>query len=157
MNRKVTGAIAALAVPAAAAGFFLATAGPAAASTATAVTTAAITKTAPHQAKAAPHHAKAAPHQVQHISAQAQVSNSRPKDGTTVRVNVTTEKGARVTTVAHFKTGDQVRTTTANSRGEATVAYNVGNAQPGYPVSVTVTATYGPSHATAHTSFVPQR
>ena len=143
MKRMVTGAIAALAVPAAAAGFFLATAGPAAASTATAVTTAAITKTAPHQ--------------TQHISVQAGVSNSRPKDGTTVRVNVTTEKGARVTTVAHFKTGDQVRTTTANSRGEATVAYNVGNAQPGYPVSVTVTATYGSSHATAHTSFVPQR
>ena len=150
MKRKVTGAIAALAVPAAAAGFFLATAGPAAAGTATAVTTAAITKTAPHQAKTAPHQAR-------HISAQAQVSNSRPKDGTTVRVNVTTEKGARVTTVAQFKTGDQVRTTTANSRGEATVAYNVGNAQPGYPVSVTVTATYGSSHATAHTSFVPQR
>src|ERR1700756_4506497 len=117
MNRKVTGAIAALAVPAAAAGFFLATAGPAVAST-----TAAVIKTAPHQTKTAPH-------QVQHISAQAGVSNSRPKDGTTVRVNVTTEKGARVTTVAHFKTGDQVRTTTANSRGEATVAYNVGNAQ----------------------------
>ena len=150
MKRKVTGAIAALAVPAAAAGFFLATAGPAVASTTTAVTTAAVTKTAPHQAKTAPH-------QVQHISVQAGVSNSRPKDGTTVRVNITTEKGAKVTTVAHFKTGDQVRTTTANSRGEATVAYNVGNAQPGHPVSVTVTATYGSSRATAHTSFVPQR
>ena len=150
MKRKVTGAIAALAVPAAAAGFFLATAGPAVASTTAAVTTAAVTKTAPHQAKTAPH-------QVQHISARAGVSNSRPKDGTTVRVNITTEKGARVTTVAHFKTGDQARTTTANSRGEATVAYNVGNAQPGYPVSVTVTATYGSGHATAHTSFVPQR
>jgi hypothetical protein len=143
MKRKVTGAIAALAVPAAAAGFFLATAGPAAASTATAVTTAAITK--------------APPHQTQHISVQAGVSNSRPKDGTTVHVNVTTEKGARVTTVAHFKTGNQVQTTTANSRGEATVAYNVGNARPGSPVSVTVTATYGSSHATAYTSFVPQR
>jgi hypothetical protein len=143
MNRKVTGAIAALAVPAAAAGFFLATAGPAVASTATAVTTAAVVKTGPHQA--------------QHISVQARVSNSRPKDGTTVRVNITTQKGARVTTVAHFKTGNQVQTTTANSRGEATVAYNVGNAQPGYPVSVTVTATYGSSHATANTSFVPQR
>ncbi len=34
--------------------------------------------------------------------------------------------------MAHFRNGDQTRTTTANSRGDATVACAVGNATPGY-------------------------
>jgi hypothetical protein len=91
------------------------------------------------------------------VTVKAWASNSYPKDGTTEYINVDTLKGAKVTTVAHFKNGEQVRTTYANSKGDATVAYNVGWAQPGYPVHVTVTATEGPSSATTYTQFTPQQ
>jgi hypothetical protein len=88
---------------------------------------------------------------------KAWVSNPYPKDGTTEYINVDALKGAKITAVAYFKNGEQVRTTYANSRGDATIAYNVGWAQPGYPVHVTVTATEGPSSATTYTQFTPQR
>jgi hypothetical protein len=141
MKRYVTGAIAALAAPAAAGAMFLATSGPAAASTTPAVTTAAVTKAA-HPAG---------------LYCHVSMSNSRPKDRTTTYVDVRTVKGAKVTTVAHFRTGNQVRTTTANSRGIATVRYAVGNAAPGTLVNVTVTVTSGRSHGSGSTSFTPQR
>ena len=88
---------------------------------------------------------------------KAWASNPYPKDGATEYINVDTLRGAKVTTVTYFRNGEQVRTTYANSMGDATVAYNVGWAQPGYPVHVTVTATEGPSSATTYTQFTPQR
>ena len=204
MKRKMTGAVAALAVPAAAAGFFLASAGSAVAGPASAVTTAVTTadvttpggpvqpatstqpggpvqpvastqpggpvqpaqpaqpgspvKSAPAPTRPAPAKpAPARPAPAPRVTVKAWVSNAYPKDGTTEYINVDTMKDAKVTTVAHFKNGEQVRTTYANSKGDATVAYNVGWAQPGYPVHVTVTATEGPSSATTYTQFTPQQ
>ena len=141
MKRYVTGAIAALAAPAAAGAMFLATSGTAAASTTTVVTTAAVVKAAPSAS----------------LSCNVSMSNSRPKDHTTTYVNVTTAKGAKVTTVAYSRTGNQEQTTTANARGTARVGYAVGNATPGQRVNVTVTVTSGRSHSSCSTSYTPQR
>ena len=141
MKRYVTGAIAALAAPAAAGAMFLATSGTAAASTTTVVTTAAVVKAAPSVG----------------LSCNASMSNSRPKDHTTTYVNVNTARGAKVTTVAYSRTGNQEKTTTANARGTATVGYAVGNATPGERVNVTVTVTSGRSHSSCSTSYTPQR
>jgi hypothetical protein len=141
MKRYVTGAIAALAAPAAAGAMFFATSGTAAASTTQIVTTAAVIKAAPPAG----------------LSCSAYMSNSRPKDHTTTYVNVNTVKGAQVTTVAHFRTGNQEQTTTANARGTAKVGYAIGNATPGEQVNVTVTVTSGRSHSSCSTSFTAQR
>ncbi|MBV9793398.1 MAG: hypothetical protein JO016_05595 [Actinobacteria bacterium] len=91
------------------------------------------------------------------LRVQARVSNSRPRDRSTEYIEVTTAKGAKVTAVAHFRTGPQTRTATANSRGDATLAYAVGHATPGDRVVVTVTATSGQDHAVTLTYFTPQR
>jgi hypothetical protein len=142
MKRYVTAAIAALAAPAAAGAMFFATSGTAAAATTTqAVTTAAVVKAAPPAG----------------LSCNASMSNSTPRDHTTTYVNVTTAKGAKVTTVAYSKTGNQAKTTTANVRGTARVGYAVGNATPGVRVNVTVTVTSGRSHSSCSTSYTPQR
>jgi hypothetical protein len=136
MNKTMGGAFLAVGAPALAAGLLVA---PTAASAATA-------------APATAAHAKPAP-----LRVAATVSNSRPKDRTIEYIEVKTSKGARVTTVAHFRNGNQTRTTTANSRGDATVAYAVGNATPGYRVTVTVAVTSGRNRASTVTSFTPQR
>src|ERR1700754_2329621 len=99
MNKTMGGAFLAVGAPALAAGLLVA---PTAASAASAATA----------APATPAHAKPAP-----LRVAATVSNSRPKDRTTEYIEVKTSKGARVTTVAHFRNGNQTRTTTANSRG----------------------------------------
>jgi hypothetical protein len=91
------------------------------------------------------------------LRCHATVSNSRPKDHSITYVNVTTARGARVTAVAHYRTGSQRRTATANTKGSARIAYPVGSATPGHRVPVTVTVTSGRSHSSCSTSFMPQR
>lgn len=133
MNKRLGGAFLAVGAPALIAGLLLAPS--ASAATATAAT---VARTPP-------------------LPVQARVSTSRPKDRSTEYIEVTTVKGAKVTAVAHFRTGTETRTATANSRGDAVLAYAVGNAPPGDRVVVTVTTTSGHNHAVTTTYFVPQR
>ena len=133
MNKKLGGAFLATGAPALLAGLLMAPS--ASAATTTAATAA---RTTP-------------------LRVQARVSNSRPKDRSTEYIEVTTAKGAKVTAVAHFRNGTETRTATANSRGDAVLAYAVGHATPGDRVVVTVTATSGHSHAVTSTYFTPQR
>jgi hypothetical protein len=91
----------------------------------------------------------------QAISCRASVSSSSPADYTTVDINVETASGASVTTVAHYKTTDHHKTAVADGAGQATVAYYISGATPGYTVTVDVTASAGPRSASCSTSFTP--
>lgn len=89
------------------------------------------------------------------LSCSASVSSSSPADYTTVDIDVHTAAGAAVTTVAHYKTTDHQKTAVADGTGQATVAYYVSGATPGYPVTVDITVSAGSRTATCSTSFTP--
>jgi competence protein ComEC len=129
MNRYVAGVLVALAAPAAGAVFAVS---PAAAG-ATTVTPAAA------------------------LRCHASMSNSRPKDYTTIYVNVGTVRYAGVTTVAHYKTVSRKHTGKANAKGNAKIGYYISGATPGYRVNVSVTVTSGRSRGACSTSFIPHR
>ena len=133
MKRYVAGALAALAAPAAGMVF--------AVSPATAASTAPAAPAAPAAA----------------LRCHASMSDSRPKDYTTIYVNVGTVRYAGVTTVAHYKTVNREHTGKANAGGAAEIAYYISGATPGYRVTVSVTVTSGRSRGTCSTSFTPHR
>jgi hypothetical protein len=87
----------------------------------------------------------------------ASVSPTSPADYTTVYIYVRTAAGASVITVAHYKTTDNQKTTTTDGGGQATVAYYISGATPGYTVTVDVTTSAGPHTANCATSFTPTR
>ena len=91
------------------------------------------------------------------LRCHASMSNSRPKDYTTVYVNVSTVRYAGVTTVAHYKTVNRQHTGRANAQGNASIRYYISGATPGYRVNVSVTVTSGRSRGTCSTSFIPHR
>jgi hypothetical protein len=91
------------------------------------------------------------------VRCHAWMSNSRPKDYTTIYVNVGTVRYAGVTTVAHYKTVNRKHTGRANTQGNARIAYYISGATPGYRVNVSVTVTSGRSRGTCSTSFIPHR
>jgi hypothetical protein len=131
MKRHVRGILAALAAPAVAGALFIAS--PAAtAAPATAVPAAA-------------------------LRCHASMSNSRPKDYTTIYVNVGTVRYAAVTTVAHYKTLNRKHSGQANAGGNAAIRYYISGATAGYRVTVSVTVTSGRSRGTCSTSFIPHR
>ena len=127
MKRHLRGALAALVAPAAAAAMFMAS--PATAAVAT----------------------------TQALRCHASMSNSRPKDYTTIYVNVGTVRYAGVTTVAHYKTVNRKHTGKANAEGNAKIRYYISGATPGYRVNVSVTVISGSSRGTCSTSFIPHR
>ena len=85
------------------------------------------------------------------------MSNSKPKDYSTVDVWVVTAKNAAVTTVAHYKTTSTKHTGRANRKGDAEIAYRISDATPGYKVNVSVSVTSGRYRGSCSTSFVPHR
>lgn len=87
----------------------------------------------------------------------ASVSRRSPADYTTVDIEVRTAAGASVTAVAHYKTTDHEETAVADGTGQATVAYYISGATPGYTVAVDVTASAGSRTARCSTSFTPVR
>jgi hypothetical protein len=135
MNKKLGRVFLAVGAPALIAGMIAA---PAVSASAATTTVATVTRTPP-------------------LRVQAKVSTSRPRDRSIEYIEVNTAKGAKVTAVAHFRNGTETRIATASSRGDAILAYAVGNATPGYRVIVTVTATSGHNHAVTSTYFTPQR
>ena len=91
------------------------------------------------------------------LPCHASMSNSRPKDYTTIDVNIGTVRYAGVTTVAHYKTVNREHTGKANAEGNAKIGYYISGATPGYRVNVSVTVTSGRSRSTCSTSFIPHR
>jgi hypothetical protein len=91
------------------------------------------------------------------LSCRASVSNNSPADYTTVSIYVHTVAGASVTTIAHYKTTDHQKIVVATSAGQATIAYYVSDATPGYTVAVDVTSSAGGRSAHCSTSFTPVR
>ena len=85
------------------------------------------------------------------------VSNSKPKDYSTVDVWVVTAQRAAVTTVAHYKTKNTKHTVRANARGDAEIAYRISDATPGYKVKVSVSVASGHHGGSCSTSFTPRR
>ncbi|MGH3168156.1 MAG: hypothetical protein ACRDN0_20015 [Trebonia sp.] len=134
MKRYVAGALVALAAPAAGA---MLMASPATAAGSAPAAQAAVQATA--------------------LRCHASMSNSRPKDYTTIYVNVATVRNAGVTTVAHYKTVNRKHTGKANAEGNARIGYYISGATPGYKVNVSVTVTSGRSHGSCSTSFIPHR
>ena len=130
MKRGIAGTLAALAAPAAGAMF--------------AVSPATAASTAPAAPSAA-------------LGCHASMSNSRPKDYTTISVNVGTVRYAGVTTVAHYKTVNREHSGKANAQGNAKIGYYISGATPGYRVNVNVTVTSGRSRGTCSTYFIPHR
>ena len=66
------------------------------------------------------------------LRCHASMSNSRPKDYTTIYVNVGTVRYAGVTTVDHYKTVNRKHARTANAGGSAKIGYYISGATPGY-------------------------
>ena len=130
MKRYVAGALAALAAPTAGVMF--------------AVSPATAASTAPAAPAAA-------------LRCHASMSDSRPKDYTTIYVNVGTVRYAGVTTVAHYKTVNREHTGKANAEGNAKIGYYISGATPGYKVVVSVRVVRGDRSGNCSTSFIPHR
>ena len=100
-------------------------------------------------APAAPHPAKLACH--------TWVSNSKPRDYSTVDVWVATASHASVTTEAHYRTKNTWHSARANNKGDAEIAYRISDATPGYKVKVSVSVASGHHTGSCSTSFTPKR
>jgi hypothetical protein len=72
-------------------------------------------------------------------------------------VRVRTVAGAKVFTVAHYKTVNRAYYRLASSAGRATVGYYVSGATPGYKVVVDITVVTGHQANSCSTSFTPKR
>jgi len=93
-----------------------------------------------------------------HVAAlpcSASVSNSHPRQYTTVKVNVHTAAFAGVTTVAHYRTTNTKHHGTAGRRGNVSISYYISGATPGYKVKVSVSVVKGSRHGSCSTSFTP--
>ena len=91
------------------------------------------------------------------LPCQASMSNNHPADYTTTDVRVHTVGYASVTTVAHYKTTNHKKTGTAGVRGNATIAYYISGATPGYRVVVSVRVVHGNRSGNCSTWFIPHR
>jgi hypothetical protein len=85
------------------------------------------------------------------------MSNSHPADFTTTDVRVRTAAHANVTTVAHYKTTSTKHHGTAGDKGNATIAYYISGATPGYTVKISVSVVKGAQTGSCSTSFRPHR
>jgi hypothetical protein len=91
------------------------------------------------------------------LPCRASMSNSRPKDYTTTDVHVHTASRGHVTTVAHYRTTSTKHHASAGSKGNATIAYYISGATPGYKVTVSVSVVKGSRAGHCSTSFIPHR
>ena len=98
-------------------------------------------------------------------SCHASVSNSSPKDYSTVIVYVNTTPGpsTRITTAAHYKTVTTIKTTTdpkapkGRPQPDARTSYYISDAKPGFKVVVDATVRIGTRSSSCATSFTPKR
>ena len=95
----------------------------------------------------------------------ASVSNTAPRDYSTVIVYVNTTPGpsTRVTTAAHYKTVTTIKTTTdpkapkGRPQPDARVSYWISDAKPGFKVKVDATVRIGARSSSCSTSFTPKK
>ncbi len=90
------------------------------------------------------------------LPCHAVVSTAHPTQYSDVNVGVTTVARAHVVTVAHYRTTDHQKATTANVHGRATITYYISDATRGYRVVVSVTVTKGASVGHCATAFTPR-
>lgn len=98
-----------------------------------------------------------APAEAAALTCRASMSDSTPKQYTNVYARVRTAPGAKVRTVAHYKTTNNTKRATANSAGRASIKYYISGASAGYRVKVSITVTKNGHTRTCATSFVPHR
>jgi len=91
-----------------------------------------------------------------HLACDAAVSKSHPADHSGTAVLVRTADHARVTTVAHFTTGNRTRKLRATAHGWARTVYGIREARPSVRVPVSVAVSRGDSAGTCSTSFTPR-
>jgi hypothetical protein len=91
------------------------------------------------------------------LPCQASMSDNHPADYTTTDVRVHSVGYAAVTTVAHYKTTNHEKTGTAGVRGNATIAYYISGATPGYRVVVSVHVARDGRSGNCSTWFTPHR
>src|SRR5664279_3876160 len=80
--------------------------------------------------------AQAAPTSHLSLPCSAHVDKPHPTDYSTVTVFIHTRGSARVTTIAHYRTTSNVKTTTANPSGSASVPYRISRATSGFKVVI---------------------
>lgn len=85
------------------------------------------------------------------------MSDATPKQYSNVYVRVRTAKGAKIRTVAHYKTTKTYKSGRANTRGLANIKYYISGATPGRRVDVSVTVSKSGRSRTCSTSFRPHR
>jgi len=90
------------------------------------------------------------------LGCSARVSDASPAQYSAVVVSVSTRGNAAVTTTAHYKTKDTVKTTTASASGAATVFYDISGATVGFTVVVTVSVSVGAARGSCKTQFTPR-
>jgi|SRR5450756_1173316 len=91
------------------------------------------------------------------LPCHASMSNSHPRDYTTVYVNVHTVGYASVTTIAHYKTTNHKKSGKAGKKGDASIGYYISRATPGYRVVVSVRVVSGKRSGSCSTWFIPRR
>jgi hypothetical protein len=89
------------------------------------------------------------------LPCSASVTATRPVHGQRVDVLVRTAKDAWVGAFAHFKTTTVKKTTHANSAGRAEVVFNVGRAEYGYRVAISIYTDKAHAKGSCRTSFTP--
>lgn len=88
----------------------------------------------------------------------ASVSNTHPHRRQNIDVRVSkVGSGAKITTVANYKTTKTTKRGKANSKGRANIRYNIGGGTFGRKVPVSVTAVKGKTTWICSTSFIPTR
>lgn len=90
------------------------------------------------------------------LACSAAVSSAFPAHGATEAITVHSVAGAKVLTIAGFKTGSSSRSTTTNALGLARTAYNIGTAVYGLRVPVSVLVVKGSQTGSCATSFTPR-
>jgi hypothetical protein len=91
-----------------------------------------------------------------HLACHAVMSQPHPADHSTTDVLVRTAAHDRVTTVAHFRTGNRRRTLRATARGRASIPYAVRAAPAGSRVRVSVSVGRGSRSGSCSTWFTPR-
>jgi hypothetical protein len=89
------------------------------------------------------------------LKCSARVSNAHPSRYTTVVISIATKGNAAVTSTAHYRTKDTVKSTTANTAGSASISYYISGATKGYTVVVGVRVSLRGSNSSCSTQFTP--
>jgi hypothetical protein len=91
------------------------------------------------------------------LTCSASMTNGHPADYTSTGVEVRTDAGAGIKTVAHYRTTTHPKYGTASTSGRKTIWYYISGATPGYRVVVDVYVSRDGRRASCSTSFTPHR